>query len=106
LEAFKTQIITKKRCLDKQFHIYTHIFRNDILKRYDAFIHNCFETYTGWGNDAKIKMSLSKRIELPDWNSEWNQLFIEDKMESEEKFDKSYFDLLKLIKAELDIQPL
>ena len=97
------QIIEKKRFLDKEFNVYSHIFKNNILKNYESFIHNCFETFTGWGNDAKIKMNLTKRVDLPDWKSEWNDLFVEEKMETQEKFDKSYFDLMNKIKAELEI---
>lgn len=97
------EIIDKKRFLDKEFHVYSHIFRKDIIKKYETFIHNCFETFTGWGNDAKIKMNLTKRIDLPDWKNEWNELFLEDKMESEVKFNSSYFDLMSVIKAELEI---
>lgn len=96
-------IINKKRFLDKEFNVYAHIFKKDILKKYQPFIHNCFETYTGSGNDAKLKMNLTKRVDLPEWKSEWNELFVEDKMVSEEKFDNSYNDLMNIIKAELEI---
>lgn len=97
------QIIEKKRFLDKEFNVYSHIFKNNIIEKYNTFIHNCFETYTGWGNDAKIKMNLTKRIDLPEWKSEWNELFVEEKIESQEKFDNSYYDLMNMIKAELEI---
>jgi hypothetical protein len=97
------QVIEKKRFLDKEFNVYSHIFKNNIIKKYNSFIHNCFETFTGWGNDAKIKMNLTKRIDLPEWKSEWNELFVEEKMESQEKFDNSYYDLMNMIKAELEI---
>ncbi len=87
------QVIEKKRFLDKEFNVYSHIFKNNIIKKYNSFIHNCFETFTGWGNDAKIKMNLTKRIDLPEWKSEWNELFVEEKMESQEKFDNSYHSI-------------
>jgi hypothetical protein len=48
-------------------------------------------------------MNLTKRIDLPEWKSEWNELFVEEKMESQEKFDNSYYDLMNMIKAELEI---
>lgn len=102
-ELTPPQIINKKRSLDKAFYVYSHIFRNDILNKYQSYIHNCFETYTGWGNDARIKMNLTKRVLLPDWKAEWNELFVENKMESKKNFDRSYFDLMKAIKAELEI---
>lgn len=97
------EIIEIKRKLDKEFHVYDHIFKGDILKQYRRFIHKCFKTYTGSGNDAKLKMNLTKRIDLPNWNSEWNELFVEEEMVSHKEFDTSYDTLLKLIKAELEV---
>jgi len=97
------EIIDIKRKIDKEFHVYAHIFKNDILKKYQTFIHNCFKTYTGWGNDAKLKMNLTKRADLPNWDTTWNELFVENEMVEQSEFDNSYNSLLKLIKAELEI---
>jgi len=103
-EITPIEIITKKRILDKEFRIYSHIFKQDILVNYRAFIDNCFLTYTGAGNDAKIKMSLTKRQNLPNWNSEWDKLFVEKEMVSEKDFERSYNQMLDVIKSELGIE--
>lgn len=102
-ELTPKEIITKKRILDKQFNVYSHIFKNDILTTYNQFVSNCFETFTGSGNDAKLKMSLSNRVGLPIWDKAWDTLFVEEKMASEFEFDSSYFGLLNQIKSELEI---
>jgi phosphate/sulfate permease len=103
-ELTPTQIIEKKRLLDKEFRIYSHIFKQDILVNYRTFIEDCFKTFTGTGNDAKIKMSLTKRVNLPNWDNEWNELFVESEMVSEERFEQSYKQMLHIIKTELGIE--
>lgn len=102
-ELKPTEIIEKKRFLDKQFYVYSHIFKKDILKAYQPFIHKCFQPFNGWGLDAKIMMNLSKRRDLPEWNTDWNELFAEENMVESKQFNKSYFELLNLIRTELEI---
>ncbi|XLS28093.1 hypothetical protein ACJD0Z_12885 [Flavobacteriaceae bacterium M23B6Z8] len=102
-ELLPTEIILKKRNLDKEFHIYSHLFKKNIINKYQIFIHNCFKTYTGWGNDAKLKMNLVKRQGLEGWKSEWDDLFVPDEQVEPESFKKSYDQLLYVIKRELEI---
>ena len=102
-ELKPTDIIETKRFLDKEFHIYSHIFKENILEKYKSFIENCFETYTGSGNDAKLKMNLEKRKNLPEWKEEWNSLFVQEKMVDKTNFKQSYDQLLYVIKRELEI---
>ena len=102
-EPTPPEIIEKKRFLDKQFYIYAHIFKNDILGMYQPFIHNCFKTHNDWGLDAKIMMNLTKRVVLPNWNPEWNALFAEEDMVDKKLFENSYFDLLNFIRSELEL---
>lgn len=96
-------VINTKRFLDKEFHIYSHIFKDNILVKYNVFMGNCFDTFTGSGNDAKLKMNLDKRKNLTNWNDDWNNLFVQDKMVDETIFKKSYNELLYVIKRELEI---
>lgn len=103
-ELTPPEMIEKKRNLDKQFHIYSHIFKEDIILKYESYIHNCFKTYTGWGNDAKLKMNLAKRADLPNWNPEWNELFVPDEQVDGQTFKISYDQLMDVIKRELEIE--
>ncbi len=104
-ELTPPELIEKKRKLDKEFHIYSHIFKENILVKhqYESFIHNCFKTYTGWGNDAKLKMSIAKRADLPNWKKEWNDLFVTSERVDKEVFNKSYNQLIYVIRKELEI---
>ncbi|WP_281541575.1 hypothetical protein [Maribacter aestuarii] len=102
-ELKPTDVIETKRFLDKEFHIYSHIFKENILAKYKVLMDNCFETFTGSGNDAKLKMNLEKRKNLPNWEENWNELFVQDEMVDETSFKKSYNELLYVIKRELEI---
>lgn len=48
-------------------------------------------------------MNLTKRVDLPIWNNNWNDLFAEDQIVRENEFNNSYLKLMNMIKAELDI---
>lgn len=103
-ELLPKELIKKKRYLDKQFYIYSHLFEKNILTQYNIYIENCFETFTGSGNDAKLKMPLAKRTALPNWKDEWNGLFNVNEIVSKQEFNRSYDTLLKSIKDELEIK--
>lgn len=49
-------------------------------------------------------MSLAKRLDLPNQEIEWNELFVENEMVSEKDFEKSYNQMLYIIKTELGIE--
>ena len=102
-ELTPIDIIQKKRKLDKSFNIYLYIFKDSVAlnKKYYDFIHKCFNTGTGGDNKGKIKMNLSKRKMLPNWDSNWDKLFSTEEKESD--FVISYKDLMNLIKNELDV---
>lgn len=69
-------VIEIKRYLDKQVYIYAPLFSKDVLNKYNAFIDVCFEKFTGWGNDAKIKSLYNRRKECQDnWIDEWSDYF-------------------------------
>jgi len=102
-ELTPPEMVQKKRKLDKKFHVYSHIFKEDILLEYKIFIQNCFITYTGWGNDAKLRMNIDKRTDLPNWKIEWNELFVSEEQVNEKFFNMSYSHLMDVIKRELEI---
>lgn len=105
-ELTPKDMIDNKRELDKHFHIYAYIFNETLLDSYSKFISNCFTTYTGWGNDAKIKSKYEKRERLNNWKTEWKSNFnIEDVVKSAD-FKESYNHLIIDIRKELGILEL
>lgn len=76
----------------------------DILKNDKVYMDNCFQTFTGWGNDAKLKMDFDKRARLPNWDNKWAEHFVPDEKVTNERFEKSYNQLLYIVKKELEIE--
>ena len=108
-------ILGLKRDLDKEMHVYKPLFNEDLWKKYHKFMHICFKTFSGWGNDAKICSSIKRRKEIKkSWSVKYKVLFSEEfieKTENEEKYEEQqneikkqvYFDLLEEFKNSLEI---
>jgi len=108
-------IIKNKRILDKEINIYAPLFPDDIVAKYNTFIAKCYQTNTGWGNDAKINSSYIRRSEFSnEWNDEDIQYFSEDYLkvvsinsDKEHEFinekKKTYFELIDSLCLSLEI---
>lgn len=102
-EITPPQVIELKRILDKDFHIYNHLFQWDILTTYNEFISSCFATYTGKGHTAKIKSEYAERASaIESWQEEWNQSFIPEE-EDKGKVRTTYDRLLQIFRKELNL---
>ncbi len=75
-------VIDTKRQLDKKVNIYRHILGNEFYRQYQAFMHLLFKTYSGTGQDAKIKSDVSSsdgdrtKDATYDWDDNWNKNFV------------------------------
>jgi hypothetical protein len=107
-------IIAKKRLLDKKVNIYAPLFSEEVLIKYNSFINLCFDSFTGWGHDAKIKSTFKRRKQCnPNWSDEWDDYFSSDyiKRHKEDKTIKKdiesireqYLSLLENLKTDLEI---
>jgi hypothetical protein len=98
-------IIDLKRSLDKEIHIYAPLFSQDLVKSYDKFISLCFETFTGWGNDAKIKSLFVRRKENhKKWKEQWEDRFSKkEKVSDPNNIRTAYFELMDVFKKDLEI---
>ena len=71
------QVVSLKRDLDKKIHTAAPLFSKKFLSLYFTFIHACFETYTGWGKDARLRTPINRHREAAGdhWRKEWEELF-------------------------------
>jgi hypothetical protein len=105
-EENPTNIIKLKRILDKEFHVYAPLFSKELISTYEKFIQLCFETFTGWGNDAKIKSLFVRRKEnYPGkWITSWSKCFSDDKLVSKpEEIKTAYTELIRVFQKDLEI---
>jgi hypothetical protein len=72
-------IIAYKRLLDKEMYVYSPLFDHDLMEKYNCFMNLCFQTDTGWGNDAKIKSLYLRREKHSNvWHDSDKELFSEE----------------------------
>lgn len=99
-----------KRDLDKVVNIYWHLLGRSFYDSYRSYIHTLFSTFTGPGQDAKLRTEVScgegdrtKDCNY-DWNPQWSGYFVDrEKCSSLEEVKKSYDHLMNCFKSSLGI---
>jgi hypothetical protein len=77
-ELTPPEVVGLKRQLDRVMHVNAPLFPDVVMQNYNAFMRLCYETYTGWGKDARIRSSFHRRKEAAGekWTSVWDQHFV------------------------------
>jgi hypothetical protein len=104
-------MIEHKRNLDKIMNSYAPLFKNELLNDYNVFIEECYTTFTGWGNDTKIKSLHVKRESYSKtWEKAWIEMFDckniktdNDEAQSIMNKKEKYMILMDSFKKNLDI---
>jgi hypothetical protein len=98
-ELFPDRVIEIKRELDKDINIYAPLFNKELLTKYNDFIKECFETFTGWGKDATIKSLFIRRKQCNEnWNDKWNDFFSTEYIRTRKDNDDQVSKDISLIK--------
>jgi hypothetical protein len=96
------EVVAKKRELDKDIHVYSWLFKGDIVDAHNAFMAVCFDTYRGKGLSAAIRSDAAPRRNRPDWEPEWDALFTgENSADNAAAITTTYTSLLGAIASEL-----
>jgi hypothetical protein len=73
------QVIQLKRTPDKKIFLAAPLFSPKFLSACANFIGLCYETYTGWGRDAKLRTKTERRQQaMGNWESPWSDMFSND----------------------------
>ena len=107
-------VVNIKRYLDKQVNIYAPLFKEDVLGKYKLLINLCFESFSGWGEDAKIKSHFVRRKECHEkWEDSWEWYFSRTYIDSHADDElirqdiitirEKYLSLLESLKNDLEI---
>lgn len=104
-ERSPSEIIEIKRRLDQVAHVNYPLFSNDFMNVYQLFIDVCFETYTGWGNDAKIRTKYNRRKEAfrEDWDDSWKNYYSVKSIPGEHEIKFEYAKFMRFFSTELGI---
>nr|VFK44010.1 MAG: hypothetical protein BECKTC1821E_GA0114239_103025 [Candidatus Kentron sp. TC] len=76
-------IVEKKREVDKIIYAMGSIFSEEMKRKYNLLIGEMFSTYQGWGEDARLRTSITYRREAArksriEWDTNWDKRFIEE----------------------------
>jgi hypothetical protein len=95
-ELSPPEIVALKRTLDKKGYINAPLFSEQFSGRYWDFINVCFEVFTGWGEDAKLRTgtALRKDVAQVHWKPEWDRYFTAPDSVSDPTEVKGNYDAL------------
>jgi hypothetical protein len=71
------KVVSLKRVVDKKVHLAAPLFSKSVFQLSMEFQALCFEPYTGWGQDARLRTQFQRRKEArsADWHDEWDSYF-------------------------------
>lgn len=95
-ELTPPQIIERKREMDRTVYVNAALFSKEFITNYDEFMKVCYETYTGWGRDARLRTVLERRKKAAGekWVNEWNGCFSDESKVSDPDVVKSKYEIL------------
>jgi len=103
-ELSPLDIVQIKRELDKEINIYAPLFSDNLLNNYNEFINLCFESFTGWGNNAKIKSKYGHRQDhYIGWDSDWEKCFNTEEVIEPKILRKKYSELMEVFRTDMEI---
>ncbi len=100
------EVVKLKRRIDRTVHVNAPLFSTEFLDRYYDFINLCYGTYSGWGQDAKLRTLADRRRESAGttWNEKWTDCFAEVNDCSDPRIVKSsYIALMTCFSKELGV---
>jgi len=98
-------IIAKKRQLDKTMHIHKYLFSWILFEKYTALMTLCFETFTGVGEDAKLRTKTDKRYSNTEWEDKYDIMFSDPSTcPDKASVQRAYDELIEHFSQELGLR--
>jgi hypothetical protein len=99
-------VVKLKRKMDRIVHVNAPLFSKGFLNKYYDFTNVCYSTYTGWGQDAKLRTAWERREEAAEdsWDVKWGECFADKNNCIDPKLVKStYVELMSGFSKELGV---
>jgi hypothetical protein len=98
------EVVSKKREMDRIVHVNAPLFSPEFVRVYNYFIDACYETYTGWGRNARLRTAWERRQEAANsaWKEEWKDYFSDDRLEPQQ-VETEYFAIMSCLSAEIGV---
>jgi hypothetical protein len=100
------QIINLKRIVDKKVYLAAPLFCKEFLSSCMNFMNLCYETYTGWGQEPKLRTSFQKRQEVfgVNWEKNWDQIFSNSNHADPKGIQEAYINIMHIFSEEIGLQ--
>lgn len=73
------EVVKMKRQLDKEVYLAMPLFSPEFFSSCMDFMNLCYETYTGVGQNAKLRTKFEQRGKgNSEWSASWDQIFSKD----------------------------
>lgn len=105
-EISPPQAVKLKRQLDRIVHINAPLFSPSFVTTYNGFIDACYATYSGWGQDAKLRAKYERRRDAAgqEWNPAWERCFTApDDVSEPAAVSNAYLKLMVCLSREIGI---
>lgn len=99
-------IVALKRTLDKKIHLAAPLFSQTFFSSCAGFQNLCFETYTGWNRDSRLKTKWQRRKEAHGnrWKDQWADYFSESESDPHE-IRSAYRKIMEAFAIDLGVHP-
>jgi len=96
--------VNLKRKVDKKVHLAAPLFSHRFFNACMTFQDLCFETYTGWGIDARLRSQFKRRKEASGtkWDNGWEKLF-SDVASDPKSIRDAYREIMEAFAADLGV---
>ena len=71
------EVVKLKRVLDKKIYLAAPLFSPGFFSACMELMNLCYETYSGWGEDAKLKTKFERRKNAAgtEWETTWERMY-------------------------------
>jgi hypothetical protein len=111
-EVSPPDMIATKRRLDREVNIYRHLLSEDFYQRHFEFMQLCFHTFTGQGEDAKIRAVVEhalgdRRIHAGyEWDETWETMFAPDDLPTDYQIDEAYMQAMNALRRSIGLRDI
>ena len=99
-------VVAQKRELDKKIYLASPLFSASFFQACEKFQSLCFETYTGWGQDARLRTQFQRRKDArkTDWVGEWEKCFSDASSVADPKeIREAYANLMEIFAVDIGV---
>lgn len=98
-------VIKMKRILEKKIYLAAPLFSPSFFSSCMKLMDLCYETYTGWGQDAKLKTSfeIRKQVAASEWVVDWDEMYSSHVTDLKD-INKAYNRIMKCFSEEIGFE--